>query len=568
MNSNQYKIVAFLFFIVLCAAYFIKIPFSGNILGNCDNLFAIALSDTYINNLTQLFGGEYAGSAMYPANILRYGESSIGCASIFIFFKLLLGCNDIFANYFFHVTLFSLNGFAVYLLSNQIIKNHYYAACAGIMFISSNYLLSNIDDLAIHFYFFPFMALFYLRKTIDLKDFKYFNIMCILGGLQIYFSVQVFIYQSILLIIVFLFNYKNIFKTVSAKRFFSSCSLYFLIPAPLLFFYISSHINLNPIDLWEQKEYGQGYIIKYNKLFTSFPDKIIEYPFIEKTSATRWSWTRDSAFVGFGILLLAFVGLIKNTKIKSELIVILLAGLFLSFGRYFYIGNYELYSPLYLCYEYIPLFKYLRVASRGYILYVFGLSVLAGFGLKNISSFINNKEKIKIIVIIFCVLFVIGENVSWPPNRHEQYEYPEIPAGYAEFFVDKKEALILDLPSKCNFFPEYINEIIFILWQTKHKRNILGGVTGYYPETRLDVQEYTDQLPNEKSLQYFQDLGVTHFVWHNSRHLYKSQQNAKPIPDWLSNTKYLSLVFSNQEISIYKVKKTGLSINEHMAKSE
>jgi hypothetical protein len=154
-------------------------------------------------------------------------------------------------------------------------------------------------------------------------------------------------------------------------------------------------------------------------------------------------------------------------------------------------------------------------------------------------------------------------------NAFELLKYPEVPPAYVSFFRDKPEALILDLPSKSTAWPFYIDDIIYVLWQTKHERNILGGVNGYFPQFRIDAQRFTDKLPSAAAFRYFRRLGTTHFVWHKSPFLVcrcpQSPLGCDPAtgrrdatesqgPEWLDSTPFLSLVFEDESVKIYELR--------------
>jgi hypothetical protein len=171
--------------------------------------------------------------------------------------------------------------------------------------------------------------------------------------------------------------------------------------------------------------------------------------------------------------------------------------------------------------------------------------------------------------LIVVSLLAAAENISWPLNPYETITYPAIPEGYVEYFTDKSDALILDLPSNSTTWPDYIDEVIYVIWQTKHERNILGGVSGYYPPSRIETQHNADRLPSEEAFRYFQDLGVTHFVWHNSPflvcHRPHSELGCDPVTGkrpgmaaegyaWLDATPFLNLVFKNDGLRVYELR--------------
>ena len=154
-----------------------------------------------------------------------------------------------------------------------------------------------------------------------------------------------------------------------------------------------------------------------------------------------------------------------------------------------------------------------------------------------------------------------------PLNRYEIIPYPAIPDGYSAYFEDKSDALILDLPSQSMEWPALIDEIIYVIWQTEHQRNIVGGINGYLPAGRVEVQYYTDWPPARQSFAFFSKLGLTHIVWHRSEHLVchpPPPENCDAAGDrrseafdktysWLRVTPYFQEVFANDDLTIYEL---------------
>jgi hypothetical protein len=277
-----------------------------------------------------------------------------------------------------------------------------------------------------------------------------------------------------------------------------------------------------------------------------------------------------SAFIGFAAAILALLGLQRLNRRTAAPVVIGLIGLLFALGTTINVGGREITSPLFYFYEYVPLAGFLRVYLRSFTLTLLAVSILAGIGWTRIARKLGGwNRKLPTAGLVLAFLFVAAENISWPLNPYETMEYPDIPKGYTEFFRDKPDALILDLPSHSTSWPGLLDEITYVLWQTKHERNILGGVSGYFPATRIEVQRYTDLLPSGAAFRYFQSLGVTHFVWHKSPILVcrkphsfvgcdpstrnRSLLEAEGYP-WLETSEYLNLVFENNLLKIYELR--------------
>lgn len=564
-RKNGLVFAGFLGFFLLML---LPIPHSGSILGTVDTLFIPAMSNTFLNRIRAVLFGEFVGQALYPADIARYGESSVGVASIFILFRSL-GINDIYALYLTQVSLLSLMAYATMLLAKRYTQSFSSAVFAAFVFSTSNFLWADIDNLPIHFYFLPLLSAYFLKKAIQQKNTRTLLAAGVAGGLQMYFSVQVYIYQTLILAVMLLFSLPELWRAYSMREKSLFVFSYALIPLPLFLYYLNTVINLGVADPFPRTQWEQFYSLHPSDFLKALPNKFIRYPFTS-TSAGGWHRAAHSAFVGVATPVLALVGLKGLSKQKLELVAIGLVGLLFAMGTTIDLGRREFASPLALFYRFVPLAKYLRVELRSYSVALLAMSILASLGWRRIARRLGRwSRKLPSVALVLVFLFVAAENISWPLNTYETVEYPAIPEGYVEFFRDKPDALILDLPSHSASWPGYIDEIIYVLWQTNHQRNILGGVSGYYPLSRIETQGYADLLPSEEAFHYFRGLGVTHFVWHDSSflvcHIPHSELGCDPSTgtrpgmvaegySWVEGSPFLRLVFENDVIRVYELR--------------
>ena len=545
----------------------LPIPMSGSMLGTVDTLFGPALSNTFLNRLRALLSGAFVGQSMYPADIARYGETGVGLASIFVLFRAV-GFDDIYSLYFTQVCLLASMAFATVLLARQYTQHLSSAVLAGFIFSASNYVWADVDHLPIHFYFLPLVSAYFLKRAIRQTSPRLLLAAGAAGGLEIYFSVQVYIYQTLILAVIALFGLRELWNGYSLREKCAFAACYALLPLPLVLFYLNTVINLGVVDVFPRTQWEQIYSLQLSDFRMALPNKLIMYPF---TTASEGGWPRvaHSAFVGVAAPVLALVGLKGLSKQRLELVAMGLVGLLFSLGSTIDVGGIQITSPLFLFYRYVPLAQYLRVAHRGYSIFLLAMGILAGLGWERLAERLRKRNNtLPRVGLVFAFVFVAAENISWPLNIYETMKYPAIPQGYVEFFRDKPDALILDLPSNSTSWPDYIDEVIYVIWQTKHERNILGGVSGYYPPSRIETQHNTDLLPSEEAFRYFQDLGVTHFVWHNSPflvcHIPHSELGCDPLTgtrsgivaegySWLEGSPFLRLVFENDVISVYEL---------------
>jgi hypothetical protein len=557
-------LAAFLAFFLLLL---LPVPLSGSILGSFDTLFIPALGDTVLNRIESALTGEFVGQSMYPENILSYGETAFGTGTVFMLLRFL-GADDVYAVYLTQVAMLTLMALATMVLAERLTKSFPSAVLAGFIFTTSNFVWADIDNLPIHFYFFPLLSLYYFIRAVEEGKGNHLVVAGVMGGLQAYFSMQVYAYQSMMLAVFAIFHFRRLWSFTWRQKALT-VMMYGVVALPLVLFYLYTAFRLHPVDAWPRSKHDVVYSLALADFLSHLPGKLIEYPFT-RPSGSGAAVVSHSAFPGLLAPFLALVGLKGLDSKKLALIVIGLVALFFSLGTTVEIAGRSYQSPLILFYEYVPLSKYLRVELRAYSLVLLCMSLFAAFGWRRLLAMLSKwRSGLRWAGLAIACAFVAAENISWPLNAFEMLAYPAVPPGYVEYFRDKPEALILDLPSQSTEWPYYIDDEIYVIWQTKHKRNIVGGVNGYYPASRIETQRKTDRLPSRQSFRYFLEGGVTHIIWHESPFLVCRLPHA-PVgcdlstgqrtlesaegPEWLNMSPFLYLVYENDALRIYELR--------------
>ena len=550
-----------LFFLLL----FLQFPLKGAIPGNCDSWLLISLSNSYVAKVGAFFSGSAATGAMFPAiNIHAYGESAIGTAGIFIFFKLL-GASDITAYYLFISTIFILTAYGIYKLAFVYTKHTPAAVFAGFAFTCSNFIFANIDDSLVFFYFFSALSLYYLKRYLKTARPGHLFAAAAIGGIEMYFSMYVFIFQTIILGIVFLFNAKRLFGKANRPLFFKCAGLYALLPLPYFLFYLHSHLSLDVVNPFNVSGVILTCSLIISDLIRVLPDNLI-YPTLGDGAdfPIYWAFLRKHAFIGISVVILAAVGFIRFSREKAELLTIGLIGFFFAFGPTIHLGGLEIPSPLALFYEAIPLSNYLRVPIRGYFLFSFTVSIFAAWGLLWLIERIKwNRSRKSLIILVLALSIHFLENTPQPLKAYVIEDYQEAPRACLDYFKGKEGGVILDLPSEIGIafakseYPlfQYNREIIYINWQTRHSQNIIGGVNGYYPRSRLEIQKEINAIPHPLALAKLARIGVDHIVFHKQMTL-PGEGN---ILKGLDGSRYLVKVKEDEKTCVFKLNIDELS---------
>jgi hypothetical protein len=568
LRDNRRYVFAGLGFFVLFLVLLSHAPRLNSFYGSVDNLFIPVLGDTVMNRMRSAMTGEFVGRAMYPANILAFGETAFGTGLVFVALRFL-GASDVVAVYLVQVGLLTSMALATTILTKRLTGSLPAGLLGAFIFTTCNFVWADIDNLPIHFYFFPLLSLYLLIKAAEDRNGRALVLGGILGGMQAYYSLQVFAYQTLLLAVFALVHGRALWKLPSRQR-ATFVLAYVLIALPLILFYLNTVFRLDPQDAWPRSINEQIYNLQLADLAATMPGKLISYPFVHDSvgGLTRIS---HSGFPGLVAPILAIIGLWPLRGNRLFFFMAGLVSLLFTLGTTVEIAGRTWQTPLVLFYKYFPLSQYLRVGLRAYTPVLLVLSVLAAFGWARVSTVVaaHTGRGVRILSLAAVIGVIAAENITWPVNSFELLPYPRIPAGYAEYFADKPDVVILDLPSRSTSWPFYTDDVIYALWQTKHQRHILGGVNGYYPQTRLDVQLYTDNLPGPRAFRRLQNMGMTHLVWHMSPFLVcrpiHSDMGCDPAtgqrdvaeaqgPEWLDNTQSLELVFEDQDVRIYELK--------------
>ena len=558
----------FLFFLILFAQF----PLKKAIPGNCDSWLVIALSNSYLNEIISSMTNVPIGTSMYPAeNIFSYGESSPGGAFLFLLFRIF-GLNNINSYYLYITSIFALTAFGIFLLSRFYTRSILPSLLAGFMFTCSNFILANIDDSIIVFYFLPAMTILFLKKYLKYYRIKYLYFSAIFGGLQIYFSSYVFIYQTIVLTVFVLLYPRKFLGHNKVAPFLKYIAIYALLSIPYMISYLSIYSNANFFNPFGPPEHiGASCSLTPINFFRVLPNNLIydfNIYFIERSNTTNsfssllahqglyWGFLRKSAFIGFLVLFLAGLSFKKINKHKLELIIIGLLGVILSTTQSINLCGVEIYPPLKVLSSIFPILKYLRVPLRAYALFIFAISILAAFGMKAIIPKIKFKGFKSLILLIVCFIFFL-ENIPMPLQAYNIENYDRIPAEYANFFKNTENKIILDLPSRgINNFDisqrdlfHYNREIIYMNWQNQHKQNIFNGVNGYFPKKRSEIQKIVNQLPNTTALASLKNMGLDYIVFHKDMVLSPDED----ILESLKKIKQSDQVLDTERLTIFRL---------------
>lgn len=549
------KLFPLFFFITFFAVYFIHYPISMSIPGNCDSWLVISLSNLYLSKIKAYILGVALTTPLYPSGMTHsFGEASPGLALLFIIFKCL-SLNDIYSYYLYLVGIFSLSSFGVYYLTNYYLNDKLISIIAGASFMMSNFIIANIDDTPLIFYFIPCLGTVMLQKFFDSEDKKYLYISSLLLAIQVYFSVYVFVFHGIIYFFIYLFNFKRMMSFNNGKHFIVSYIYLLVVIFPMIYFYLSSHYEARVINPFNLSAVIKSCSITMIDFFRSLTGNAIYRSIPTSLSDNYWAVLRRSAFIGATFGTISLYGMKCDFKKNLWMILIIICGVLISFGPSLQLGNSVIAMPMSLVYKYIPLSKYFRVPSRAFILSVMFMSFFFAVGVKNILTNVGSK-KIYYGFLLMLVTFNSIENISFSPIKYDISKLHKVDKAYANFFKNKK-SVILNLPSTIgtsfihskDLLFEYNREIIYMNWQTQLDQNIVNGINGYFSKDRIELQKVIDNLPNNQSVYLLKKIGVKHIVYHKK--LLLSYEN--DIYKLLLKSDKMFVEVDNEQVTVFSI---------------
>lgn len=547
---------AFVFYFLFFTVLFIQLPLRHEISGNCDSWLALTYSARTLETLKSVFTGEDIGHVMFPAeNPLAYGESAPGMQILLMFFKAL-GLSDAWTNYFFITLLLALTAFGIFVFTGNFTSFFPAQLFAGFCFTCSNMVFAHIDDSVIIFFFIPAVALHLIYRCFEENKIKYLIISSVFAGLEIYFSFYVFLYQFLMIFVLYAFLvHKSVMKLHSAVK---NLCLYsaaaFVIALPNFIYYLNTLYNLDFVPVFES--FYTAKMASFNLVDTILvlPNNVI-YPDITSRFGIpmNWGFVRHCDFIGLLPLALFAYSLFKwNAKNRLLFIIFAAVGVFFACGPVFMFNFKEVfYSPLYIFYKPLPVLKFLRVAVRAYFIFLFAVSVSAALSFERICS------KVKKPHVVAATFFLLNffENTPVPLKGFDASMTEKVPEIYETVKRQNiNRPLILELPAAMNIeFPiekmdkfanprdfvtkkesnpqlevvnigmfvdswddlfQYNREIIYTNWQNRHKIDSINGVNGYFPTPRMIFQYHINRLPDAESFAFLRKSGVHFIVWH------------------------------------------------------
>ena len=235
------------------------------------------------------------------------------------------------------------------------------------------------------------------------------------------------------------------------------------------------------------------------------------------------------------LLIFAGIGLMRGEKKykKFTLVFLVLGSLsfLLSFGPYLNVNigreATRITMPYYLLYKIFPLLQVIRVPARFSILFILSLSSLAAISL---SSFVFKKHHYRLLwgVVALFLAEIWQFNISSVPIPIKQ----TIPQAYQWLEKQNNDAIIVELPFRpqrlginmedqlMRTYDElkdsdvYASESFRTYFSLYHKKRMLNGYSGYFPNVYHESAQNMHFFPSDASFSVIRDHTVRYIIIH------------------------------------------------------
>ena len=529
---------------------FAQFPLAGRLPGNCDTWYAVAFTNLYRNEIAEWLGLGRYGTFLHPvANPFAYGETSVALALLPMLLRSA-GLGDVGAYYVFVSLVYAAGAAATYLFATLYLRRAAAAAVAGLVFASSNFLLSTIDSPHTVFFGLAFLSLFFFKRHLIGGSTRDLWWSAVLAGIQAYVSSYVFLLLAIAIGVIALANVRRIARGREAALMGAWAAVVAALAAPFFLFYA---VKLTGYFTWRPQAvlFAEFNSLEPQDLLNVMPDNLLypeghrfdhrdavalqrqlgrpdpafsteEFALMTGHSPrdaeeSLWVSSRRRAFVGVLPYLLALVAVRRPFAGRGELLALAGVGFVVALGPLARVGGAMVPMPLYAVYELVPPAHVFRIPGRAFALSLLALAVLAGRGLERLLERNGGASPRRALAaaLVAGALIVI-ENTPFPMRSFEAAAYALPPPDYLRFFSGQDRAVILNVPSGIGYglagsaddLYVFNRELIYMNWQAYHGKDIVNGVNGYIPNTRIAVQKLIARLPGEGAVAGLARRGV------------------------------------------------------------
>lgn len=218
----------------------------------------------------------------------------------------------------------------------------------------------------------------------------------------------------------------------------------------------------------------------------------------------RWSeafgQNERRLFPGAVAIVLAVIGLLRFDRQRLTLAIAGLAGLVISLGL-----NTPIYNVLGTV---VFTYRGLRAPARASILVFLAISGLAAFGWARLQPLLKRRATLATVVVAGAML------LEYATVQSPWLTLPPRPPAVYSWLAMEPRSVVVEFPIPTADRLDFIYDGFYMLGSTAHWQPLLNGYSGFFPRSFLELTEYANAFPDERSMDYLKKRGVDLIVVH------------------------------------------------------
>jgi len=475
-----------------------------------------------VRSITNGFAGLLDTNIYYPTTNTLALSDTLAAQTLFTYPIIWLTNNPILAINLYTLFTFPIAGLGMYFLVKSLVKHEWASLLSGAMFAFSYPRFGQMSHLpALSSQWLPYyiygLYWFFREGKIRHLAAALVSFLLLLGS-----SVYLGVFAVVVAIIMVSACYASLWSRVKIAVF----PLIFTTALALLLMFPYIRLKAEHPEITRSLEESSSRAA-YQQDYFSVTQTSILSQFLKPNEGERTLYPTLALFI------LAGLGIMQWRKKEYRFSIILfsaiaLTGLVLSFGpeRPFSIGPFDtgyIKLPYAYLYKVFPLLQTLRVPARFSIVFILGLTVLAGYGATRVKPLI-----LFLIGILF--LFEIWQRplplVKIPTYTDAPlvYQWLKQQAGVSaiiELPIGKIEQGIIPIGQQVMLRYEEITgdsplaaETYRVYFAGYHNKQTVNGYSGYVAQSYHDAVVNMASFPNNASINYLRSQGVSHIIVH------------------------------------------------------
>ncbi len=171
-------------------------------------------------------------------------------------------------------------------------------------------------------------------------------------------------------------------------------------------------------------------------------------------------------------------------------------------------------GPYLLLFKYLPGFNGLRVPARFHIFVMFGISVLAAFGARELIGKLKGKGRFLVVGLL--AVLILAEYAAFPVPLEDFPPGGKVPEVYRWLAAQKDDGAVLEVPLPPPVFGIGLVECPRVYHSTLHWHDLVNGYSGFFPPLYEELQRRWRESPVARNVCEAAELGVRYLIVHEA----------------------------------------------------